>query len=58
MKKTIEFEFDEEWLDNVATENLRALLYKSIFDVAVYANVKKVTVDGADFWSKDRDTDG
>lgn len=58
MKKTIEFEFSEECLDTVAVDNLRALLYKSIFDVKVYADIKKVNVDGAEFWSEDRDNDG
>ena len=55
MKKKIEIEFTEKELDDVATTNLEAILYKVIYDVAVYADVKKVSIDGNVFWLKEKE---
>lgn len=55
MKKKIEIEFTEKELDNVASENLEAILYKTILDIKVYADVKKVSIDGNVFWLKEKE---
>ena len=55
MKMTIELNFAEDWLDNVASENIEALLYKTIYDIKVYADVQNVSVDGKELWSKEKD---
>ena len=55
MKKKIEIEFSEKELDEVASQNLEGILYKVIYDVAVYADVKKVSIDGNVFWLKDKE---
>ena len=55
MKKKIEIEFTEKELDNVASENLDAILYKTILDIKVYADVKKVSIDGNVFWLKEKE---
>ena len=55
MKKKIEIEFSEKELDEVASQNLEAILYKVIYDIAVYADVKKVSIDGNVFWLKDKE---
>lgn len=56
MKTSIEIEFSEDYLDEIATENLSALLYKAIFDIKDYADVQKVSVDGKEFWNKEKDS--
>jgi hypothetical protein len=55
MKKKIEIEFTEKELDNVASENLEAILYKTIIDIKDYADVKKVSIDGNVFWLKEKE---
>ncbi len=55
MKKKIEIEFSEKELDEVASQNLEGILYKVIYDVAVYADVKKVSIDGNVFWLKGKE---
>lgn len=55
MKKKIEIEFSEKELGEVASQNLEGILYKVIYDVAVYADVKKVSIDGNVFWLKDKE---
>lgn len=57
MKKKIEIEFSEKELDEVASQNLEGILYKVIYDVAMYADVKKVSIDGNVFWLKDKERD-
>lgn len=55
MKKKIEIEFTEKELDNVAAQNLEAILYKTIIDIKDYADVKKVSIDGNVFWLKEKE---
>ena len=55
MKKKIEIEFTEKELDNVASENLEAILYKTIIVIKDYADVKKVSIDGNVFWLKEKE---
>lgn len=56
MKMTIELNFAEAWLDKVASENIEAILYKTLYDISVYADLQKVSVDGKEFWNKEKDS--